>query len=219
MPRSARIVAPGYPHHVTQRGNYKQPVFLEETDYFYYLRLVEHYRKKLNLPILAYCLMPNHVHYAVVPEAEDSLSKMFHACHMTYAQYFNKKHAKTGHLWQGRFYSCALDDSPLYSVIRYIENNPVRADLKEETENWKWSSVRTRLKMESGIISLSNLDDLLRIKDWKSYILEREDKEIIKNIKDHTLNGKPLGNKKFIQALEKKLDLSLKIRPRGRPLM
>ena len=91
MSRVARIVAVNYPHHITQRGNYKQIVFNKSTDYRFYLERLNEYRNKYKLSLLAYCLMPNHVHFIAIPEKEDSLAKTFNAAHMRYAHYFNKK--------------------------------------------------------------------------------------------------------------------------------
>ncbi|WP_068349087.1 transposase [Kosmotoga arenicorallina] len=105
MPRSARIVLEGIAHHVTQRGNYRQSVFEDPEDRVKYLELIKEYSTKYGLKIYAYCLMTNHVHFIAVPEKEDSLAMTFKYAHMRYSQYFNRKHHRTGHLWQGRFYS------------------------------------------------------------------------------------------------------------------
>jgi putative transposase len=98
MPRKTRIVTIGYPHHITQRGNHKQTVFTTNTEYIKYLKWFDEYAKKYDLTILAYCLMPNHVHFVAIPEKENSFAKIFNICQMRYAQYFNKKHNLTGHL-------------------------------------------------------------------------------------------------------------------------
>ncbi len=129
MPRSARIVAPGYFYHITQRGNNHQKIFFDEKDRLYYLKLIEYYSIKLNVEIFAFCLMSNHVHFVVRPDASDGLARTFRCAHMRYAQYFNKKYKKCGHIWQGRYFSCLLDEAYLKSVIRYVECNPVRAKL------------------------------------------------------------------------------------------
>ena len=103
MPRVARIVAPGYPHHITQRGNYAQEVFPEDSDRQQYLEWIAEYSKKHEVSLLGYCLMGNHVHFIAVPRKDDSLAKTFNAAHMRYSQYINKKRNVRGHLWQGRF--------------------------------------------------------------------------------------------------------------------
>ena len=118
MPRIARVVIKDCPHHITQRGNYKQIVFSEHNDYQKYIEWLSDYCQKHKLTILGYCLMPNHVHFIAIPHQTDSLAKTFNNCHMRYSQYYNKKNNATGHLWQGRFFSCALDEKHLYEAIR-----------------------------------------------------------------------------------------------------
>lgn len=146
MPRIARVVAKNYPHHVTQRGNYKQPVFEDEQNYELYLQWLEQYSQKNHLDIWAYCLMKNYVHFVCVPRKDDALAKTFNMLHMRYSQYFNKKNNRTGHLWQGRFYSCILDERHVYAAVRYIENNPVRAGLVKQSEDYRWSSAKAHVK-------------------------------------------------------------------------
>ncbi len=137
MPRMSRVVAVGLPHHITQRGNYRQDVFLDESDRNQYLEWVRDYSIKYGLSILTYCLMRNHVHFIAIPSKEDSLAKTFNAAHMRYSQYFNKKLRQKGHIWQGRFYSCILDEAHLILAARYIERNPVRAGIVEKPwQNW-----------------------------------------------------------------------------------
>ena len=99
MLRTARVVAKGYPHHVTQRGNYKQSVFEEDNDYVQYLEWLKDYSKKYSLDIWAYCLMANHVHFVCVPKKDDSLPSTFNMFHMRYAQYNNRRKQASSHLW------------------------------------------------------------------------------------------------------------------------
>lgn len=104
MPRMSRAIAVGYPHHITQRGNYRQRVFTEAEDYAHYLELLSQYTRQHNLEIWAYCLMPNHVYMVGVPGTNDALASVFRTVHMLYSQYYNRKTSAVGHLWQGRYY-------------------------------------------------------------------------------------------------------------------
>jgi len=122
MARKARIILPGYPHHITQRGNYKQKIFSSEDDYSCYLKWLQEYSKKYKLLLLSYCLMPNHVHFITVPENQTSCAMTFKITQMRYAHYYHSKNTLTGHLWQSRFYSCVLGQSHFYEAIRYVEN-------------------------------------------------------------------------------------------------
>jgi len=216
MPRIARAVAEGYPHHLTQRGNYRQVVFEDEDDFIQYKTWLKDYSQKFGLKIWAYCLMNNHVHFICVPQTEDSLAKAFNTLHMRYSQYFNRKKGAKGHLWQGRFYSCPLDEIHLYAAIKYVENNPVRAKIVKEPEEYKWSSVNGHI---SGNDPLLSRDCHLEgdIKDWRAYLKERDDNRLIEGIRKNSLTGRPCGEDAFIQKIEKMLGRNLKAQKRGRP--
>lgn len=129
MPRRARFVCEGEPHHVTQRGNYQQYILENDDDFRKYSYLVSEYAPRYGVSIIAYCFMNNHVHFIVVPRSKAGLSQFFNVVHMRYSQYKNLMRRKKGHLWQSRFFSSVLDDSYLISAVRYVEQNPVRAKL------------------------------------------------------------------------------------------
>ena len=129
MPRVARIVIPGVPHHATQRGNNRQDVFFVDDDYRVYLALLRGLAEQSGLEVHAYCLMTNHVHLVATPQTETALAAAIGRTHFRYTQYVNRLHGRSGHLWQGRFCSTALDDDHFWWVMRYVERNPVRAGL------------------------------------------------------------------------------------------
>ncbi|MBN2323669.1 MAG: transposase [Spirochaetes bacterium] len=217
MPRTERIVVVGFPHHVTQKGNYNQTVFRKESDYRRYLLWLEGYKNKYRLLILAYCLMPNHIHLIVVPEKEDSLSKTIKDCHMRYAQYINNNKKVTGHLWHGRFYSCILDEKHLYSAIRYVENNPVRAKLAVKAEDWKWSSAKSHLYNTTNLLSLGDISRYMEIPDWRGFLTQNHEESCITKIRSNTHSGKPIGSDMFIAVLENIRKKRIKSLPKGRP--
>ena len=136
MPRMARLVVPGFPHHITQRGGRKQRTFFEESDYAAYIRKLRGRLVEVEISIWAYCLMPNHVHFVAVPRAEDALSRLFGHVHAQYARRINKARDWQGHLWQERFHSVVLDESHLMAAVRYVELNPVRAGLSVAPQDW-----------------------------------------------------------------------------------
>ena len=127
MARLARIVVPGMPHHVTQRGNRWQPTFFAEEDYAAYLELMSERCREEGVEIWAYCLMPNHVHLIAVPKREDSLRRAIGEAHRRYTRRVNLREGWRGHLWQERFSSFVLDEPYLLTSARYVELNPVRA--------------------------------------------------------------------------------------------
>lgn len=217
MPRIARIVAEDYPHHITQRGNYSQKTFSNKEDYIAYLNWIKEYSRKFSLDIFAYCLMPNHVHFIATPRNQNSLAKTFNSSHMRYSQYYNRKNNTTGHLWQGRFYSCVLDEKHLLSAVRYIENNPVRAGLTQKAESWPWSSAEYHITNKGGILSLKNIRDLFKIDNWQNYLAQKEEDVLIQKIRLNTLTGRPLGSELFVSKLENLFGKRLHALPRGRP--
>ena len=217
MPRISRAVATDLPHHVTQRGNYKQSVFEEDNDFRHYLQWFRDYARRYSLKIWAYCLMSNHVHFVCVPTGEDSLARTFNALHMRYSQYFNGKKKAKGHLWQGRFYSSILDESHLFAAIRYVENNPVRAGVVDSPDEYRWSSVRGHINRDSDPILSQDCPLVKEIRDWLEYLKEEDDKVMIDKIMSSTRTGRPCGDDGFMSRMEGLLGRQLKALPRGRP--
>ena len=144
VPRHRRAIFPGIPHHVTQRGNHRERVFLSKGDPEAYLSLLHAYSRRFGIAIFAYCLMPNHVHLVVKPTSSDGMPRALRAVHCQYAQRIHRMRAITGHLWQGRYYSSALDPPHFLNAIRYVELNPVRARLIARPEDYPWSSAAAR---------------------------------------------------------------------------
>ncbi len=198
MPRIPRIVIPGIPHHCVQRGNYRQTIFLSEQDRIKYLSWINEYSKRYQLDIWAYCLMINHVHFIVVPQKSDSIAKTFNTVHMMYSQYYNRKQNKKGHLWQGRFYSCPLDDGHLYEAIRYVELNPVRAGIVGKPDHYDWSSAKAHVfnNFENTILSDNHFAEIDFAGDWISFLNENMDENKVKQVKLSTSTGRPTGNLK-----------------------
>lgn len=169
MPRSARIIYPGAPHHVTQRGNRRQQVFHNDRDYARYVGLLTESCQRENVQCWAYCLMPNHVHLVLVPDDESGLSRAVGRTHRRYTQYFNHNAKSAGLLWQGRFKSSPMDEARLFAACRYIEFNPVRAGLVVRAEDWPWSSVRAHLTgQDDGLVRVGPMQD--RVADWEEYL-------------------------------------------------
>lgn len=218
MPRIARVVIPGLPYHITQRGNFKQNIFSDDGDKARYLSLVKEYIERYTVDVLAYCLMMNHVHFIMVPPENDTLGLIFNQISRRYANYFNRKFDRIGHLWQDRYYSCPLDKDHLFEAIRYIENNPVKAGLVEAPEEYFWSSAKAHIDSNVSNEILADYTPYLeKIEDWKKYLIERENEHIISNIRICTKNGRPSGNEEFIQNLEFKTGRILRKKPQGRP--
>jgi putative transposase len=219
MPRTARIVVKGSPHHVTQRGINKQKIFLDVEDYCAYSKLFEKNREKYDLDVITYCLMPNHVHFSLIPKEEDSLAKLFRSCHMLHSQHFNRKYERKGHLWQCRFYSCPMDERHSYLAARYIENNPVRSDLVKDPEEWEWSSARVHLlgDYDRSIIKMADARKIIGVQDWRECLNMNISKEEIKRLEESTYSGKPVGNEEFIENLARVFGEKVRKLSPGRP--
>ena len=140
MARTARVVIPRVAHHVTQRGNNRQDVFFVDADREVFLRYLREAATRFALQVEAYCLMTNHVHLVVTPEHEDSLAGALKRVDQLYAQYVNRLHGRSGHMWGNRFFSCPLDTNHSGRALVYVERNPVRAGLCRQAWQWRWSS-------------------------------------------------------------------------------
>lgn len=143
MPRPRRVDAPGYPQHVVQRGNNRQPVFFTDGDRVAYLRLLCHHADQQHCRVHAYVLMSNHIHLLVTPDASGGLSRMMQAVNRAYVRRVNERQQRSGTLWEGRFHSTLVDtDWYVLACQRYIELNPVRAGAVARPGDYRWSSYR-----------------------------------------------------------------------------
>jgi len=151
-------------YHIITRGNQKQTIFTDEEDRKKYLNILAHYKKRYYFWIYSYCLMPNHVHLILEPnEKWASISQIMQGINLTYCQWFNVRHGKVGHLWQGRFKSFIISkDAYLLSCINYIEFNPVRAGITSDPVDYLWSSCKYRLLgAENRLLSIPELETKL----------------------------------------------------------
>jgi putative transposase len=214
MARLARVVAPGLPHHVTQRGNRRQQVFFGEEDYRLYRALLAEGCRAAGVAIWAWCLMPNHVHLILVPAAPDGLRAALGEAHRRYTRHVNEREGWRGFLWQGRFASFPMDERYLLAAARYIELNPVRAGLARRARDWRWSSARAHLdRRDDGLVAAQPLLDL--VSDWRGFLksgLREEEREAIRAAER---TGRPLGSAAFIEGLEERLDRPLARRKPG----
>jgi putative transposase len=191
MPRAARLVVPGVPHHVTQRGNRREPIFFEEGDQLRYLSFIRAASEQSGTSIWAYCLMPNHVHLIVVPQTEDGLRGLFANAHRKYTNYINWRSKWVGHLWQGRFTSVAMDERHLERALRYIAQNPVRAKLVEKPEDWKFTSVHAHLAgVSDGLVDVAPV--LERYSNFRELIGRAEEIGEFEGLRSAEKTGKHL---------------------------
>ncbi len=210
----ARVVIPGVAHHVAHRGNCRCDVFTTNADRQMYLSLLAKYSQQYGLEIQAYCLMSNHVHFVVVPQNAYSLGQTFHDTHQTYALRFNRRAQETGHLWQGRYYSVALDTSHFWSAVRYVERNPVRAGIVEHAWEYHWSSAAAHCGQRTDALLHGNLEQADHVGNWQNFLLD-EDDAAVRQLRRNTCTGRPLGPAEFVAKLEALLGRSLQLRKPG----
>ncbi len=217
MPRFARVVVPESPHHVTQRGNARRDVFFTPTDYQVYLGLLKQHSEHYALRVLGYCLMTNHVHLVVVPGDEVGLARTLREVHGRYARYRNAVERTSGHVWQNRYYSCAVDPVRLASVMRYVELNPVRAGLVRSAVDYVWSSALIHLggTDQAGLLDLDTWWRTCSAEEWTSLL--RRDTEDAAVIREATHSGRVLGTERFVREVEGRLQRRIVPGKAGRP--
>ena len=220
MPRAARIVIPDCQHHLTQRGNNRQDVFFVDDDRLTYLGLLKEESEKHGLCVHGYCLMTNHVHLIVTPESEDSLAKAVGRTHFRYTQYVNRFHGRSGHLWQNRFHSCAMDDDHFWTAMAYAEQNPVRAKMVRCAWRYRWSSAAAHCELaaaRSELLDIADWNYWLGGSNWKETLADRIQEESLSTIRLNTSRGRPLGSDSFLSKIESLVGRRLRPLPVGRP--
>jgi putative transposase len=215
MARIARVVVPDVPHHITQRGNRRQRTFFIESDYEAYKALLARACADSGAKILAYCLMPNHVHLVAVPTTPADLRRTIGEAHERYTRRINFREGWRGHLWQGRFGSFPMDPPHLHACVRYIERNPVRAHLVAQPEDWPHSSARPHLNGQDDF--LVSVQPLLRvIGDWRTFLADPTSDALQPAFGYHERTGRPMGTREFIEQIETETERRLHKLPPGR---
>ncbi len=219
MPRFARIVFPEIPHHIIQRGNNQQAVFLNGENQSLYLRYLREESQKCRLTITSYCLMTNHIHLVVTPADSVGLFKGIGQTNLRYTQYFNKRYGRIGHLWQGRFKSYPMDGVHFVNAIRYGELNPVRAGIVDCASDYPWSSAaaHTGFPDQTGLLDLDWWRSFYDPGEWLQILKEKIPDEVERNIRNHWKTGLPLGSEEFIRKLESQTNRRLRPPQMGRP--
>jgi putative transposase len=208
---------PGMPHHVTQRGNRREPVFFVDRDRLDYMSLLGRSCQKHGVAIWAYCLMSNHVHLVAVPSTEQSLGLALRDAHTAYTLRFNRRNSLCGHLWQGRFYSTVLDDLHLYAAVRYVERNPVRAGMVERAEMFRWSGAASHCGLRQDPLLHPGFPppEMAKIvANWQTWLHDEQEADL-ETLRSRTRTGRPCGGSDFIAKLESLLGRSLGPAKRG----
>lgn len=218
MPRQARFVVPGAPHHVTQRGNHRARVFFSPHDQAAYLHLLRDRAARHAIEIVAYCLMPNHVHLVVVPESADALHRAMGVVHSQYARRINRMKDRTGHCWQSRFFSSPLSERYFLNAVRYVEQNPVRARMVARAEDYQGSSAAAHCGLQGDpLVEVKPRSPLLAaIVSWSRWLAEGIADDELETLRKNGSQNLPCGDDEFVSRLEASAGRSLRFRPPGR---
>ena len=216
MARRARMIFPGIAHHVTQRGNRREPIFFEKGDEQVYLDLLAFQLKRYRVACWAYCLMPNHVHLILTPSDEVGLTRAVGETHRRYTAFVGARGKWTGHLFQGRFGSVAMDEEHLMAAFRYVALNPVKAGLVARAQDWPWSSAVAHMNgHDTPYVEVAPA--LSRIGDFAVLITPVVDTDPLWiSVLRAELIGRPVGAKAWLESLEVRYGRHLAPQKRGR---
>jgi putative transposase len=216
MGRTARYIVPEYCYHLINRGNRRARVFHEDADYEQFLALIHRAQQRLELPILAMCLMPNHVHLVVQPAAAGDVSRWMQWVFTTHVHWSHAKYGTTGRLWQGRFKAFLIQaDHYLLTVMRYTERNALRANLVERAEDWCWGSLAWRgarcppVALSPAPIALPSY--------WRHLVNEPQTAAELAEIRRCVNRQRPFGDEAWVAARAKEFGMEHSLAPIGRP--
>lgn len=214
MARLARVVIPGHPHHVTQRGNGRARTFFGDGDYALYRDLLAENCRNAGVEVWAWCLMPNHVHLILVPSDPDGLRGALARVHRSYAGIIQARRKRTGHFWQGRFGAVAMDEQHLAAALRYVSLNPVRARLVQRAQDWRWSSTSAHLRgKDDGLTALTPIRE--RFPRFADLLESEPEADMFEQLRAAESVGRPLGDNRFFTRIERLTKRSLKPGKRG----
>jgi putative transposase len=224
MPRRPRLELPGIPLHITQRGVNRAAIFIDDEDRQHYLALLYGEMDRARVAVHAYVLMGNHVHLLATAQESGAISQALRRHGQCYVQAFNRRHRRTGTLWEGRFKSCLVDsDRYLLTVYRYIELNPVRALMVDVPETYRWSSVHANLGLRHDRLVTPHpvfhglgANDATRRHAYRAWLYEPLIPEELQAIRDHLKQERALGDTRFQTMVEKTLNRPAAVRPPGR---
>ena len=217
MPRQARVVAVGVPHHITHRDNNRQDVFLSDEDRRRYQNLLRERLEPCGMALLGWCWMTNHVHLIAVPQRSDSLARLVRSAHAVYAQEFNRRYERSGHLWQSRFFSCALGRDHVLTALAYVDRNSLRAGLVGRAEAYPWSSALAHSSGsdEAGLLDFGELRQVLGFRNWRQQMDAPMEADAIERLRLSTQTGAPIGSERFVAELGRKFHRNVEFRKRG----
>ena len=221
MPRPPRLAVGGIIYHVLNRANARMTLFETRADYQAFFQVLAEAHEQVPMRTLAFCVMPNHWHFILWPQADGDLSAFMGWLTLTHTQRWHAAKGTTGlgHAYQGRFKSFPVQsDGHLLRVCRYVERNPLRAGLVDKAEAWPWGSLWQRLYegqgMADGLLAPWPVD---RPRDWLNLVNEAESQAELVALRHAVARGRPYGEETWVSQVAERLGLASALRPRGRP--
>lgn len=216
MPRSSRASIGGICYHILNRGNAQAAVFHKDADYQAFVNLMAEASERLPMRVLAYCLMPNHFHGVLWPYGDKDLSRWMQWLLTSHVRRYHKHYQSSGHVWQGRFKAFPIEqDEHLLTVLRYIERNPVRADLVSRAEQWPWSSLYWWSQTDR--LFFLHPGPIPRGDDWVRWANEPTSESELERLRQCVNRGAPFGAREWTERTAEALGLESSLRRRGRP--
>jgi putative transposase len=216
MPRTSRASRGGYVYHVINRGNARAKVFRKEEDYRAFLAMMVQANERLPMRVTGYCLMPNHFHLILWPWGDGDLSRWMQWLLTSHVRRYHRHYKGSGHVWQGRFKAFPIEQDDHYlTVLRYVERNPLRANLVERAQDWRWSSV-SRYR-EASADGLLHAGPVPKGSQWIRRVNAPETEAELKRLRRSVNRGTPFGSDEWAQNTAHVLGLESSLRPRGRP--
>ena len=215
MSRTARASVGGLCYHALNRGNRRDIVFHEPGDYDAFVAAMADATVRTPMDILGYCIMPNHFHLVLRPHADGDLGRWMQWLLTAHARRYHHHHGTTGHVWEGRFKAFPVqDDGHLLTVLRYVEGNPLRAELVTRAEDWRWSSLAA---WRAANPLLWRGVPPLRGKGWLARVRGPLSAGDLERLRHAVERGRPFGDEAWTQETAVRLGLESCLRPRGRP--
>jgi putative transposase len=216
MPRPPRLIFANHCYHILNRANRRAEIFHEAGDYTAFVALMARAQERVDLPILAACLMPNHVHLVVRPASNGDISEWTRWLFTTHVRHYHEKYGTTGRLWQGRYKSFLIqDDHYLLTVLRYVERNAQRAKLVDRAEQWRWSSLNWRLARNPPLVLTEPPIGLPRF--WIEFVNQPQTAAEVDAIRTSVNRQRPFGDLDWVARQAREAGLTQSLVSVGRP--
>ena len=216
MPRTSRASRGGFVYHVLNRGNGQNAVFHNDDDFAAFVCLMREAHEKVPMRLTGYCLMANHFHLLLWPHKDGDLSRWMQWLMTSHVRRYHRHYQSSGHVWQGRFRAFPIQSGNHYlTVLRYVERNPLRANLVDRSQDWEWSSLKPTVR--SGPEGLLSDGPVAKAAQWTRHVNSLQNEAELKSLRESVARGTPFGDSRWQIATASKLGLESSLRPRGRP--